>query len=126
MAERISGTGVSSLSSPQDLHQAEIEQSKPVIQGALPASLAPLSTPEQFHTIGTGATGSSDALRLAPPGEFKSVHFQTVNLGQVLKRLQAPSEGHPFSNIEAKMGPILKDQHDNLQSILARLTIWKN
>src|SRR3989338_7424008 len=107
MAERIGGPGVSSLSSPQDLHQAEIEQSKPVIEGALPASLAPLATPEQFHMIGTRPTGSSDTLRLAPVGEFKSVHLQTVNLGQVLKRLKAPDEGHPFSSIEAKMGPIL-------------------
>ncbi|MEI6791484.1 MAG: hypothetical protein WCK42_09920 [Myxococcaceae bacterium] len=108
-----------------DMSLADVEhQSKPLIQGALPASLAPLSTPEQFRTIGT-SFGSSDNLRLAPHGQLKSAHAQTVHLAQVFKRLQASSEGHPFAEKEQEIHDVLKPVYEGLRSILARLT-WKN
>lgn len=108
-----------------DMSLADVEhQSKPVIQGSLPASLAPLSTPEQFRTIGT-SFGSSDHLRLAAPGQFKSAHTQTVHLAQVFKRLQASSQGHPFAEKEQEILHVLKPVYESLRSILTRLT-WKN
>ncbi len=122
MAE-VGNIGLPVLST-QDLHQAEIEQSKPTIQGALPASLAPQPTLEQHQIIG-GVAQTSDRLRLEAAGKFNSTQYQVTHLSSVLMRLNRPSEGHPFSPIEAKMKPILEQHYKNLNNILSRLT-WKN
>lgn len=106
----------------QDLSTADIEhQSKQTIQGALPASLAPMPTLEQSHLVG-GMAQTSDRLRLETLGKPSSTGIQVKYLSSALERLKLPSQGHPFSNMEAQMGPILTKHFQYMKQIVSELS----
>ena len=121
MADIGSITGLS-VQQTQDLSTADIEhQAKPSIQGALPASLAPLSTRAQHEIVGSSSK-SSESLRLETQGKLTSTGYQARQVSSVLERLGRPAEGHPFAKIEAQMTAVLKPYLNSMNQILSGLT----
>lgn len=119
MAERIMGSGLPAVST-QDLRQAEIEQSKPTIQGALPASLAPQPTLEQYQLVG-GVAQTSDRLRLEPLGKWGPTQMQIRNLASLLTRVPELSD-HPFASRVIAAAPLLKQHLQYMRQITSELS----
>ncbi len=121
MADIANLTGLS-VRQTQDLSTADIEhQTKPSIQGSLPASLAPLSTRAQHEIVGSSSK-TSESLRLETKGKLTSTGYQHRHVSSVLERLGRSAEGHPFAKIEAQMASVLKVYQNSMNQILSGLT----
>lgn len=104
-----------------DVSTADIEQlSKPMTQGALPASLAPQRTLEQYQLVG-GVAQTSDRLRLEPQGNWGSTQMQMRNLASLLTRVPELSE-HPFASKVREAAPILKRHLQYMRQITSELS----
>ena len=118
MADITNLTGLSVRPS-QDLSMADIDlQSN---KHSLSASVAPLPTLAQAYLVGSLAK-TSDRLRLETAGQPSSTGVQVKYLSSALERLKKPSEGHPFSKIEAQMEPILTKHFQYMRQIMSELS----